>query len=1816
MSALLLTLSPVSFSNDVPSYDDQKAYTKVQLEELNQDLNSLSRDEIRERAVSLIEEKNEIEEKIEKGEIEPNKGASTGAIARLSNIYSELNLIQKILSGAGLFLFIDEIFGDDAGPRIPDITISSSTTSESSGSASISLALSNPFNQEVILNYSTSDDTAEASSDYTASTGTITFAPSETTKSISLDIIDDDIFEVDETFNVNFTLGATSLGNLVNDTASITISDDDDAPVFGIAGANVKEEDGTASITITKTNPVQMDITVNYATADGTALAGLDYVDVNDSVTFAANETQKTISISIIEDSLDEDEESFSVSLTGASQGAVQEAESAAIVSIEDNDDAPSISISANNNLLENESLEITVALAEPSGKTVSLDLQSSDGQAIAGQDYNQINQTVTFAPGETSKSVTLSLIDDEIDEPVELFNVTAINIVNAVIASSDSAPNGVLSVLIEDNDDAPTLNIAADFSVSENAGSAVLEYTLSGASGKTVSFNYATDSNANDASLFGSSSGVISFAPGETTKSLEITLNDNNLFSGSDATFTVDISDVTNATASDSSTTVTINEDETKPTISIADVTVNEGGVATLTITQSGRTSADTTFLYRANDGSADLAMGDDYRVASDLQEVSIPSGLLVGSFNINTFDDAIYEGNENFFIEIYETSTPNLVDIGSGLIAEVTIIDNDPLPSITIAESVSSRTEGQGLSLNFSKSGATALEVTFDLQISLIDAEADDYEVVTSQVTISPIETNLTKEVLRAIDDLADEDDEKLLISISNLQNAELGSITSQTLTIVDNDSAPVLTLSNQGDISSIEGDSAILEFVLSAASEKPVSFTYTTVSGTAVSGKEFEFASNEVNIPAGETSVSVQINTLDDSVDELENKELTVEISSLTNATASFTQIPITVIDNDNAPTLNTTFTDVDEGGSVSLNFELSAATEKVVSFDVASSSGTAISGTDFNALSQSVTINPGSTSARISLSTNDDNLDEVDESINIILSNLLNVLGESQTSYSLNILDNDDAPVLSFSGKDFNENVGSFNVVFSVSEVSSKDISFDVNTVADTATDGDYSAVSKTLSIPAGSLSVTQSFAIIDDESDEDNESFNVVVSNLQNVAAANTSAIFNIIDNDGAPNIIVNDEREIEGGNPEIIIELSNASEIDVSVDYVTQDGTAKAGTDYVAASGTIVISAGDTEGVITLTTIDDILDEDNKAFTLALSNPQNAELYKSSISIEVKDNDATPSVSSSNQVNQEGETVAITFALSEKSGRDISFNYATNNGTALSGTDYVASNGSITFAAGEFVKIINIVTIDDVIDEDRENFTVALTNAVNVVLGTSLIQVALDDNDDEPTALIAGSTAKESDPANAIISLSAASGKTIIVDYSANESNSAKAISDFIPVASSVTFAPGETQKTISIDLVDDFVKEPSESFVVQLGGATNAIIGSNSSADITIEDDDLPPTISISDSSALEDAGLVNLTLALSNPSSESVSVDLATSNGTALDNLDYSSYSANLVFSPGETSKSISIAVLADTLDEFDETFIVALSNATNASIADASALVSIIDSDVAPSLSFIAPTSVNEGENAQYQATLSNISAKDISLDYQIAGVSANDVNTTAGVINIPAGTQSTSLVISALEDNLIEANETIELSLSNAENVVIDSSIYTTELINTTVAEINIANASVNETAGSVNVTVSLTAIPSTNVEVDFRTITSGSATALEDYDPVSGTLVFNAGETSKTITVPIFDDELDEPNESIVIELYTPVNAVIGTAAANIEIIDDDITSILIDVDTGRYDESIDPEISLSLTASGSDTVSVDYEFINQTATAG
>ena len=201
MSALTLSLSIYSFAIEESFYVSEEVYTSAQIQEINQNLNSLSSDEIKEKAINLIDEKRLIEEKIDKGEVDPDDSSSQ-YIVRLKNIYSELNLIQKILSGAGLFLLIDEIFGSDDGPRIPLIRASDVNVSESDNTASVRVQLSNPFNQEITLNYNTSNGSAEEGADYQSATGSITFAPSETSKSFNIGIIDDDVFEIQESFIV------------------------------------------------------------------------------------------------------------------------------------------------------------------------------------------------------------------------------------------------------------------------------------------------------------------------------------------------------------------------------------------------------------------------------------------------------------------------------------------------------------------------------------------------------------------------------------------------------------------------------------------------------------------------------------------------------------------------------------------------------------------------------------------------------------------------------------------------------------------------------------------------------------------------------------------------------------------------------------------------------------------------------------------------------------------------------------------------------------------------------------------------------------------------------------------------------------------------------------------------------------------------------------------------------------------------------------------------------------------------------------------------------------------------------------------------------------------------------------------------------------------------------------------------------------------------------------------------------------------------------------------------------------------------------
>lgn len=302
--------------------------------------------------------------------------------------------------------------------------------------------------------------------------------------------------------------------------------------------------------------------------------------------------------------------------------------------------------------------------------------------------------------------------------------------------------------------------------------------------------------------------------------------------------------------------------------------------------------------------------------------------------------------------------------------------------------------------------------------------------------------------------------------------------------------------------------------------------------------------------------------------------------------------------------------------------------------------------------------------------------------------------------------------------------------------------------------------------------------------------------------------------------------------------------------------------------------------------------------------------------------------------------------VNFTVTLSAASTLPVTVNYATSDGTATS-SDYQAASGTLSFNPGETSKRLIVRVIADSMYEANETYFVNLTNPTGATISKGQ-GVGTIINDDAPPALsIYDVRVREGNSGNTnatfSITLSAATGLPLSVNY-ATSAGSATAGSDFQSASGTLNFN-GETTRTITVLVNGDTVDEPDETFFVTLSNPTNATIADGQGVG-TILDDDGPPTVAIDDVFVTEgNSGAVNasFTVSLSWTSTQPVTVQYTTANGTAIAGTDYQSASGTLMFDPGEMSKPISVLVTGDALDEPNETFFVNLSAATSATIAD---------------------------------------------------------------------------------------------------------------------------------------------------------------------------------------------------------------------------------------------------------------------------------
>ncbi len=317
------------------------------------------------------------------------------------------------------------------------------------------------------------------------------------------------------------------------------------------------------------------------------------------------------------------------------------------------------------------------------------------------------------------------------------------------------------------------------------------------------------------------------------------------------------------------------------------------------------------------------------------------------------------------------------------------------------------------------------------------------------------------------------------------------------------------------------------------------------------------------------------------------------------------------------------------------------------------------------------------------------------------------------------------------------------------------------------------------------------------------------------------------------------------------------VTLSKAATSPVTVGYATANGTATAGSDYTATSGTITFAAGETSKTVNVAVTGDTTVESNETLTVALSSPSGATIATGSATGTITNDDVAqtpPTVSIANASKSEGNSgtsnLAFTVTLSKTSTSPVTVQYATSNGTATAGSDYTATSGTITFAAGETSKTVNVAVTGDTTVESNETLTVTLSSPSGATIATGSATGTITNDDvaqTPPTVSIANASKSEGNSGTSnlafTVTLSKTSTSPVTVQY-ATSNGTATAGSDYTATSGTITFAAGETSKTVNVAVTGDTTVESNETLTVTLSSPSGATIATGSATGTITNDD------------------------------------------------------------------------------------------------------------------------------------------------------------------------------------------------------------------------------------------------------------------------------------------------------------------------------------------------------------------------------------
>ena len=260
---------------------------------------------------------------------------------------------------------------------------------------------------------------------------TFTTADWNTPQTVTVTANHDDDAVADDPVTLTHTVSGGDYEGLAADDVEVTITEDD-TPTLTIADANATEGDEEITFTVRLNVASSLAVTVDWTTADGTATQGADYAETTGTLRFDALETEQTITVPLLDDALDENDETFTVALSNPSNATLDDAE--ATGTITDNDDTPVLSIADAEAAEGDRKITFAVTLGAVSGLEVTVDWTTADGTATADADYTAAEGRLTFAPGQTEATLAVVVFNDALDEGAETFTIELSNPSNATL--------------------------------------------------------------------------------------------------------------------------------------------------------------------------------------------------------------------------------------------------------------------------------------------------------------------------------------------------------------------------------------------------------------------------------------------------------------------------------------------------------------------------------------------------------------------------------------------------------------------------------------------------------------------------------------------------------------------------------------------------------------------------------------------------------------------------------------------------------------------------------------------------------------------------------------------------------------------------------------------------------------------------------------------------------------------------------------------------------------------------------------------------------------------------------------------------------------------------------------------------------------------------------------------------------------------------------------------------------------------------------------------------------------------------------------